>query len=135
MLETTTAQHTIVFVDPTPKPRVERISAGLPPGVAVVAATSGSDDELAGLLADADILVVGGRNVRKQLLDLAPKARFIYRAGAGWDNVDIEAVKKRGILVANSGGSSAGPVAESAILLMLALLKRLPIALEGTRAG
>lgn len=135
MSQINTTPHKVVFVDPTPKPRVDRIRAGLPASTTVEAAATGSDAELATLLSDADVLILGGRVVDKKLLDLASKVRYIYRAGAGWDNVDIMEVKQRGVLVGNSGGSSAGPVAESAILLMLALLKRLRIALEGNRTG
>ena len=135
MTQSPTRQQKVVFVDPTPKARVDRISEGFPSGTVVVAAETGKDDELKGLLADADVLILGGRSVSKQLLDLAPKARYVYRAGAGWDNVDIAAAKERGVLVGNSGGSSAAPVAEHSIMLMLALLRRLPVAMDGMRAG
>ena len=54
--------------------------------------------------------------------------------GVGVEKVDVQAATERGIVVANSPGNSV-TVAESALLLMLALAKQMPIWVDAARAG
>jgi len=60
--------------------------------------------------------------IDKELLDAAPKLKFVARAGAGLDNIDIEIAKERGIalLAANEGNMDA--VGEHAVGLLLSLM-------------
>lgn len=60
--------------------------------------------------------------VDKEMLDAAPNLKFIARAGAGLDNIDVVLAKQRGIklLAANKGNRDA--VAEHTIGLLLALM-------------
>jgi phosphoglycerate dehydrogenase-like enzyme len=61
--------------------------------------------------------------------------RFVQRCGVGYDNLDLPALAAAGVQAAYTPGANAGAVAEHAILLMLALLKRLPAADAATRRG
>ena len=45
-------------------------------------------------------------------MDAAPKLRIVVRAGAGYDNVDLEAATARNIVVMNTPGQNANAVAE-----------------------
>ena len=54
-----------------------------------------------------------------------PKLKMILRWGAGYDSVDIEAAGQRGILVTNTPGANAGAVSELAVMLMLAVGRKL----------
>jgi phosphoglycerate dehydrogenase-like enzyme len=90
--------------------------------------------DLARELADADVLVARRDYVGRATLDLADRLRGIVTPGVGVEKVDVAAATERGIVVANSPGNSV-TVAESALLLMLALAKRMPMWIASARAG
>jgi D-3-phosphoglycerate dehydrogenase len=71
------------------------------------------------------------RTIRFSGEDIAasPALRVISKHGVGVDNIDVEAATARGIPVMNAMGGNAQSVAEHAILLMLALTRKL-IALD-----
>jgi phosphoglycerate dehydrogenase-like enzyme len=78
-------------------------------------------------LADAEALIVrGDADLTADDLAAAPKLRVIGRSGVGVDRVDVEAARMRGIPVVVTPGANARAVAEGALTLALALLKRLP---------
>ena len=52
--------------------------------------------------------------------------KLIQLLSAGYDNVDLKRLKQSGIPLANNGGANSYAVAEHAILLMLAVYRRLP---------
>jgi phosphoglycerate dehydrogenase-like enzyme len=60
---------------------------------------------------------------------------LIQQFGAGIDNIDIAAATSAGVWVANMPGLNAVDVAEHAVLLLLALLRRLPEAPSGFEPG
>lgn len=77
------------------------------------------DSELAPVLADADAVIVRSNKITAQLISQAPKLKIIVRAGAGYDNIDLEAASKAGIVVMNTPGQNANGVAELVIGLMI----------------
>jgi len=95
-------------------------------------ARDGSD--LARELADAEVLVARRDYVGRATLELAGHLRGIVTPGVGVEKVDVLAATELGIVVANSPGNSV-TVAESALLLMLALAKQMPIWIAAARAG
>ena len=76
-------------------------------------------------LATADVLVVSGL-WRNELLQHAPKLRFIQSIGAGTDQFDRAALAARGVRLASAAGVNARAVSEHALALILALARRLP---------
>jgi phosphoglycerate dehydrogenase-like enzyme len=60
---------------------------------------------------------------------------LIQQFGAGVENIDITAATSAGVWVANMPGLNAVDVAEHAVLLLLALLRRLPESPSGFRPG
>ena len=90
--------------------------------------------ELARELTDADVLVARRDYVGRATLELTPRLRGIVTPGVGVEKVDVAAATELGIVVANSPGNSV-TVAESAILLMLALAKQLPMWIAAARAS
>ena len=60
--------------------------------------------------------------IDQEIFDAAPNLKFVARAGAGLDNIDVDIAKQRGIalLAANEGNMDA--VAEHTIGLLLALM-------------
>jgi phosphoglycerate dehydrogenase-like enzyme len=80
---------------------------------------------LDGRTAEADVLVVSGL-WRNELLDRAPRLRFIQSIGAGVDQFPRERLAERGIRLASASGVNARAVAEHAMALLLAMSRRLP---------
>jgi glyoxylate reductase len=77
------------------------------------------------------ILALLGLRVDGALLDRAgPQLRIVANYGAGVDNVDLDAARARGVLVANTPDVLTDATAELAIALTLALLRRVA---EGDR--
>ncbi len=93
-------------------------------------------DVLLPLLRDAVGLVARGpTRVDAELLAAAPRLRVIGRSGVGADGIDLEAATARGIPVVVTPGVNAVAVAEGAIALLLALIKRLPELDRAVRDG
>jgi phosphoglycerate dehydrogenase-like enzyme len=68
-------------------------------------------------------------------LTRAPRLRLVHKLGAGVNTIDVEAATAQGIAVANMPGANAASVAEGAVLLMLAALRRLVALDRATRRG
>lgn len=76
-------------------------------------------------LARASIYITRTTDLPETLMARAPGLRLIVKHGAGVDNIDMAAATKRGIWVANTpGGNNSTAVAEGAVTLMLAVLRR-----------
>ena len=84
-----------------------------------------SREELLGRLGEADVLVISGL-WRNDLLEHAPKLRFIQSIGAGTDQFDKELLARRGVRLASAKGVNEKAVSEHAMALILALTRRLP---------
>ena len=70
-------------------------------------------------VADVDALIVRSDKVTKEVLDAAQNLKIVVRAGAGFDNVDCEEAKRRGIVVMNTPGQNSNAVAELALCMMI----------------
>lgn len=79
----------------------------------------------AAALAGAEAIVVRVFRIDPALLAAAPKLKLVTKHGSGVDNIDIPACTGRGVLVVNTpGGANSTSVAEGAVTLMLAVLRR-----------
>ena len=67
----------------------------------------------------AEALIIRSDQVTAEVVKAAPKLKIVVRAGAGYDNVDLEACSKKGIVVMNTPGQNSNAVAELAIGLMI----------------
>jgi D-3-phosphoglycerate dehydrogenase len=74
----------------------------------------------------ADAVIVRNIGIDAALMDRCPRLKVIAKHGAGVDNIDIPSATERGIVVANVPGGNADAVAEAAIAMMLAALRRIP---------
>ena len=61
---------------------------------------------------DADALIVRSDKVDAEVLDAAKQLKIVVRAGAGYDNVDLEAATAHGVCVENTPGQNSNAVAE-----------------------
>ncbi|MFA6045410.1 MAG: NAD(P)-dependent oxidoreductase [Phycisphaerales bacterium] len=108
-------------------------------GCEVVSEPDVGADKLAEGLARVkpDVLVVRSTKVPKASVEAAGLAgvKFIVRAGAGVDNIDVAAATTAGIRVSNCAGMNAIAVAELTMGLLLACDRRIPDQTIDARAG
>lgn len=97
----------------------------------------GEDDtgELAAALRDTDVLVVRNAKVGRAELEMTSRLKLIQKFGRRTENIDLETASERGIPVGVMPLEHGVWVAEHAVMLMLALTKRLLPAHEGVKAG
>lgn len=106
------------------------------PGVAVEEVRGLSEDALLPLVRDQDAWIVrGATQVTRRLIGGASRLRWIARAGAGLDNIDVAAAKERGIAVLNVPGANAVAVAELVFGLLIGLFRQIPAADASMRGG
>ncbi|MBS7316922.1 MAG: 3-phosphoglycerate dehydrogenase [Bacteroidales bacterium] len=75
--------------------------------------------ELVAAVADVQALIIRSDKVTAEVLDAAPEMKIVVRAGAGFDNVDLEAATAHGVVVMNTPGQNSNAVAELAIAMMI----------------
>lgn len=98
-------------------------------GLDVVRALGKTDDELATLLPDFDGMIVRSAvKVGRGMIEKMERMRVIGRAGAGVDNIDVQAATERGILVMNTPGGNTISAAEHTVAMILAACRRIPAA-------
>lgn len=94
------------------------------------------EDELLGRIEDADAVVVFHEiYISRKIIDRLEKCRIIVRAGAGFDNVDGQAARQRGIPFCNVPDYGSEEVADSAIALMMSLTRGTHFANSTLRDG
>lgn len=76
-------------------------------------------EQLKDEVANADAMIIRSDKIDAEVMDAATKLKIIVRAGAGYDNVDLEAATKHGIVVMNTPGQNANAVAELAAGLLI----------------
>jgi D-3-phosphoglycerate dehydrogenase len=93
-------------------------------------------EELIGVIGEYDALVVRSETkVTADVIEAGKRLQVIGRAGAGVDNIDLEAATRRGIIVVNAPLGNTISAAEHAIALMLALSRHIPQANATLKAG
>lgn len=98
-------------------------------------ASSYEQAEQMALVEHAQFLLPGFATVSQAMLQHAKKLRMVQKWGIGYDSIDVEAMRRMGIPLAIAAGSNAGPVAELAIALMLAVYRRVPYVNRAVRQG
>ncbi len=87
------------------------------------------------LVRDADALIVGTDEVSAAVLDAAPHLKVVAKFGVGFDNIDVEAARRRGIQVTYTPGATSDAVADLAMGLILALARQIPLADTSVKTG
>lgn len=93
-------------------------------------------EKLRELIKDVDAIIVRSKpKVPAEVIEAADKLKIIARAGVGLDNIDLEAAKRKGIKVVNAPAAPTRSVAELAVGLMLAVLRKIAFADRNMRSG
>lgn len=72
---------------------------------------------------DANAIIIRSDIIDAEVLDAAKDLKIVVRAGAGYDNVDLEAATAHNVCVMNTPGQNANAVAELALGLMVMALR------------
>lgn len=91
--------------------------------------------ELAAAHPETYALIVRSEKVTEEVLEAFSNLKVIIRAGAGYNTIDIQAARKRGIDVMNTPGANSNAVAEEVVALMLADARHLIPADASCRQG
>ena len=75
--------------------------------------------QLLDAVADATALIVRSDKVTREVLDAAKELKIVVRAGAGYDNLDLEACTEKGVVAMNTPGQNSNAVAELALGMMV----------------
>lgn len=73
--------------------------------------------------------------IDKELMDAAPELKFVARAGAGLDNIDVATAELRGIKLLNASEGNMDAVGEHATGMLLALMNNFRTADQEIRNG
>lgn len=88
--------------------------------------------ELLDSVKDINGLIVRSDKITKEIIDTAKNLKIIIRAGAGFDNIDIDYAKKKGIVVMNTPGQNANAVAELVFGLLIYAIRNFYTGKTGT---
>ena len=84
----------------------------------------GTREDLYNAIVGASALIVRSDKVDANVMDAgAPTLKVIVRAGAGYDNIDLEAATQRGICVMNTPGQNSNAVAELVFGMMVMMCR------------
>ena len=81
---------------------------------------------------DADAIIIRSDVVDAEVLDAAKQLKIVVRAGAGYDNVDLEAATAHNVCVMNTPGQNSNAVAELAFWLMVMAVRNMYNGTSGT---
>ncbi len=94
-----------------------------------------TEPEIIEFLSDCDAAIVGLDLLNERVIDALPKLKIIGKFGAGYDTVDLKAVKRRGILFGYTFGVNALAVAELTLAFAVMGLRHVPALNLAMREG
>lgn len=95
-----------------------------------------SPDDLLDVIPEMDAVIVRGRTkITETVLGKAEKLKVVGRMGVGVDNIDLKAAEAHGVTVVNAPVATTVSVAELTIGMMLSLIREIPKADCGMKAG
>jgi len=106
-------------IDPTTK--ADMAAGGIEPVVSPLVDENGKVPDV---VADADMVILAGQGGSPEIFDQFRRVRFVLRPYVGFDDIDVDALSERGILVANIPDTFIQEVADQALMLILACVRR-----------
>ncbi|MBQ9396231.1 MAG: 3-phosphoglycerate dehydrogenase [Proteobacteria bacterium] len=88
--------------------------------------------QLLAAVADADALIIRSDKVTAEVLDAAKQCKIVVRAGAGYDNVDLDAATAHKVVVMNTPGQNSNAVAELVFGMLIMGIRKFYSGAAGT---
>ncbi|GAB3081793.1 hydroxyacid dehydrogenase [Bordetella muralis] len=104
-------------------------------GITCITPKSASMQDVANAIRDCDAVITRNAGLNTLAIESAPKLRIIGSHGAGTNAIDLGSAERLGIPVVNTPGANARSVAELALSMMLALVKRTVALDQAVRNG
>jgi D-3-phosphoglycerate dehydrogenase / 2-oxoglutarate reductase len=104
------------------------------PGVTVEVMADPTPENLKPVLPYTEAVIVRATRIDSAFLAMAPELRIVARHGVGYDAVDVPALTARGIPLTVTPDANAVSVAEHAMMLLLAVARRVKDYDAATRA-
>lgn len=76
-------------------------------------------DQLKEAAAKADAMIIRSDIASREVIEAAPSLKIVVRAGAGYDNIDLQACTDHGVVAMNTPGQNSNAVAELAFGMMI----------------
>ena len=106
------------------------------PQIQVDTQTDLTPDQLKAVISQYEGLIVrSATQVSEEVLLEAKKLRVVGRAGAGVDNIDVDAATRQGVIVMNTPGGNSVSTAEHSFAMLMALSRNIPQATASLKAG
>src|SRR6185503_10211860 len=86
------------------------------------------EEMLAEAVGDSAAAITGVEPWTRRVIENAPFLKIIARTGVGYDSIDLDAANEHGVLVATTPGANHHSVAEAAIGMIVASLRRFAFA-------
>lgn len=113
----------------------EEVRRNAPAELALSFASSYERRHQLALVEQAQFLLPGFAPVDAAMIEHAKHLRMVQKWGIGYDSIDLDALRRRGIVLGITAGANAGPVAELTIALILAVYRRIPYVNRAMREG
>ncbi|WP_343736825.1 2-hydroxyacid dehydrogenase [Achromobacter sp.] len=81
------------------------------------------------------VMTIGAIGLTAEQMDALPNLKLVYSMGAGYEKIDLDHARQRGIKVANGAGTNDSCVADHAMGLMIAVIRGIPRLDQLTRQG
>ena len=104
-------------------------------GAELIREDAWSEDDLIRVTRGADVILNQFSRLTARVIDSLDRCKGIVRYGVGYDNVDVEAATRRGIVVCNVPDYGTDEVSDHAITLLLAVARKLIVLAEGAQRG
>lgn len=78
-----------------------------------------SQDEFKTAVADVDAVIIRSDIASKEIIEAGKNLKIVVRAGAGYDNIDLQACTDKGVVAMNTPGQNSNAVAELALGMMV----------------
>lgn len=88
--------------------------------------------QLLDAVADADAIIIRSDIIDTEVIAAAKQLKIVVRAGAGYDNVDLDAATAAGVCVMNTPGQNANAVAELVFGLLIYAIRNFYNGTSGT---
>ena len=88
--------------------------------------TTGADD-VAGRIGDADVILTNRCPITAETIAKCPNLKLIHSFGTGYNQIDLTAASARGIVVCNTPGYGRGAVAQMAVALLFAIVRKVDV--------
>jgi D-3-phosphoglycerate dehydrogenase len=92
-------------------------------------------DQIMELVPEASAIIVGLVPITEKIIEKSSRLRIVSMYGVGVNHIDLEAARRKGVIVTNCPGSNDQAVADLALGLMLTVARSIPLIDRDIRAG